>query len=59
LAANQGKAEYLLTGDGRHFDHLYGKRIVGVLVVRRRIILGAAKPLKRRFHPALSGWFYD
>jgi hypothetical protein len=29
-----GKADFLLTGDVRHFDHLYGKRIEGVLVVR-------------------------
>jgi predicted nucleic acid-binding protein len=34
LAAIHGKAEYLLTGDGRHFGHLYGKRIEGVLVLR-------------------------
>jgi len=33
LAAIHGKADYLLTGDARHFDHLYGKRIVGVLVL--------------------------
>jgi hypothetical protein len=29
-----GRYSYLLTGDGRHFDHLYEKRIAGVLVVR-------------------------
>jgi uncharacterized protein len=34
LAAIHGKAEYLLTGDARHFEHLYGKRIKGVLVLR-------------------------
>jgi uncharacterized protein len=34
LAAIQGKADFLLTGDVRHFGHLYGKRIAGVLVVR-------------------------
>lgn len=34
LAAIHGKAEYLLTGDIRHFEHLYGKRIEGVLVLR-------------------------
>ena len=34
LAAIHGKAEYLLTGDARHFGHLYGKRIEGVLVLR-------------------------
>jgi uncharacterized protein len=34
LAAIHGKADYLLTGDARHFGHLYGKRIVGVLVLR-------------------------
>jgi hypothetical protein len=27
-------AGYLLTGGGRHFDHLYGKWIAGVLAVR-------------------------
>ena len=34
LAAIHGKADYLLTGDARHFAHLYGKRIEGVLVLR-------------------------
>lgn len=34
LAAIHAKAEYLLTGDARHFGHLYGKRIEGVLVLR-------------------------
>jgi predicted nucleic acid-binding protein len=34
LAAIHGKAGYLLTGDARHFAHLYGKRIEGVLVLR-------------------------
>jgi predicted nucleic acid-binding protein len=34
LAAIHGKADYLLTGDVRHFGHLYGKRIEGVLVLR-------------------------
>jgi uncharacterized protein len=34
LAAIHGKADFLLTGDGRHFGHLYGKRIQGVLVLR-------------------------
>ncbi|MBV8450913.1 MAG: PIN domain-containing protein [Deltaproteobacteria bacterium] len=34
LAAIHGKADYLLTGDARHFGHLYGKRIEGVLVLR-------------------------
>jgi hypothetical protein len=34
LAAIHGKAEYLLTGDARHFGHLYGKRIEGILVLR-------------------------
>ena len=34
LAAIHGKADYLLTGDARHFDHLFGKRIKGVLVLR-------------------------
>lgn len=34
LAAIHGKANYLLTGDARHFEHLYGKRIEGVLVLR-------------------------
>jgi len=35
LAAIHGNADYLLTGDARHFGHLYGKRIEGVLVVLR------------------------
>jgi len=34
LAAIRGKADYLLSGDGRHFGHLYGKRIEGVMVLR-------------------------
>jgi uncharacterized protein len=34
LAAIHGKADFLLTGDARHFEHLYGKRIKGVLVLR-------------------------
>jgi hypothetical protein len=34
LAAIHGKVGYLLTGDVRHFDHLYGKRVAGMLVMR-------------------------
>ena len=34
LAAIHGKADFLLTGDGRHFAHLYGKRIESVMVLR-------------------------
>lgn len=34
LAAMHGKADFLLTGDGRHFGHLYGKRVEGVTVLR-------------------------
>lgn len=34
LAAIRGSADYLLTGDSRHFGHLYGKRIGGVIVLR-------------------------
>ena len=34
LAAICGKADYLLTGDGRHFGHLYGTRVEGVMVLR-------------------------
>ena len=34
LTAIHGRADYLLTGDARHFGHLYGKRIEGVLVLR-------------------------
>ena len=34
LAAIYGKTDFLLTGDGRHFGHLYGKRIEGVVVLR-------------------------
>jgi len=34
LAAIRGKADYLLTGDVRHFGHLYGRRIEGVMVLR-------------------------
>jgi uncharacterized protein len=34
MAAIHGKADYLLTGDAKDFEHLYGKRIEGVLVLR-------------------------
>jgi predicted nucleic acid-binding protein len=34
LAAIHGRANYPLTGDARHFEHLYGKRIEGVLILR-------------------------
>ncbi len=34
LAAIHGRADYLLTGDAKDFEHLYGKRIAGVLVLR-------------------------
>ena len=34
LAAIHGKAGYLLTGDARHFGHLFGKRIEAVMVLR-------------------------
>jgi predicted nucleic acid-binding protein len=34
VAAIHGKANFLLTGDGRHFGHLFGKRIDGVTVLR-------------------------
>lgn len=34
VAAIHGKANFLLTGDGRHFGHLYGKRVEGVMVLR-------------------------
>lgn len=44
LAAIHGKAGYLLTGDARHFEHLYGKRIKGVQVLR------PAQYLDRRRH---------
>jgi predicted nucleic acid-binding protein len=33
LGAVQAKAEILLTGDKRHFGHLYGRRTQGVLVL--------------------------
>jgi uncharacterized protein len=34
LAAIHSKAGYLLTGDVRHFGHLFGNRISGVLILR-------------------------
>ena len=34
VAAIRGKADYLLTDDGRHFGHLYGKLVEGVMVLR-------------------------
>ncbi|MDQ2946419.1 MAG: PIN domain-containing protein [Acidobacteriota bacterium] len=45
LAALHGHADYLLTGDARHFEHLYGKRIETVLVLR------PAQYFARRRHP--------
>lgn len=33
-AAIDARADYLLTGDGRHFGHLYGKRVEDVMVLR-------------------------
>jgi hypothetical protein len=42
LSAIHGKADYLLTGDAYHFEHLYGKRIRGVLVLRPAQIFRAA-----------------
>jgi hypothetical protein len=33
LAAIHGNADYLLTGDARHFGHFYGKQIESVLVL--------------------------
>jgi predicted nucleic acid-binding protein len=34
LAAIHAKADYLLTGDARHFEHLFGERIEGVMLLR-------------------------
>jgi predicted nucleic acid-binding protein len=34
LAAIHARADYMLTGDASHFEHIYGKRIEGVLVLR-------------------------
>jgi predicted nucleic acid-binding protein len=34
LAAIHGNADYLLTGDARHFGNLFGKRIASVFVMR-------------------------
>ena len=34
LAAIDCKADYLLTGDARHFGHLYGRRVASVLILR-------------------------
>jgi predicted nucleic acid-binding protein len=34
LAAIHGKADYLLTRDAKQFQHLFGKRIEGVMVLR-------------------------
>jgi len=42
-AVIHGEADYLLTGIERHFEHLYGKRIKGVLV------LGPVQYFERRW----------
>jgi predicted nucleic acid-binding protein len=34
LAAIHGKADFSLTGDIRHFTHLYGKKVEDVMVLR-------------------------
>jgi hypothetical protein len=39
LAAIHGKSDYLLTGDARHFEHLYGKPIEDVLVAATGSVL--------------------
>jgi predicted nucleic acid-binding protein len=46
LAAIHGKADYLLTGDARHFGHLYGKRIEGLLVLWPAAYLSAGDGLE-------------
>ena len=45
LAAIHSRADYLLTGDARHFEQLYGKRIATGLVLR------PAQYFTRRRHP--------
>jgi predicted nucleic acid-binding protein len=44
LAAIHARADYLLTGDARHFGHLYGKRISGVLVLRPAAYFDRRRP---------------
>jgi len=44
LAAIHGKADYLVTGDGRHFGHLYGKSVEGVVVLRPAQYFARQKP---------------
>jgi hypothetical protein len=46
LAAIHRKADYLLTGDVRHFEDIYGKRMEGVLVLRRAIFRAPATGLE-------------
>jgi len=48
LAPVHGTAHYLLTGDGRHFEHLDGKRIERVTVLRVAPYL--ARGDRRRAH---------
>jgi hypothetical protein len=45
-----GKADYLPT-DGRHFDHLYGKRIAVSWWCGRRGILGAGDGVELALSP--------
>jgi predicted nucleic acid-binding protein len=57
LAAIYGKAGYLLTGDARHFGHLYGKRIEGLQAMRpAQYFRPPAPPLKGRVSPHSFGW---
>ena len=54
LAAIHARADYLLTGEARHFGHLYGKRIEGVLVLRPAAYFeDRRRALNRQFRPTL------
>jgi len=59
LAAIHGQADYLQTGDARHFDHLYGKRIEGVLVIAAQLLERSATPLKAPVSPHSFGGSID
>ena len=54
-AALQCRADVVATGDVRHFGHLFGQRVEGVLVLSLRAALdhlaAPAKPLRARTQP--------
>jgi hypothetical protein len=55
LAGIHARADYLLTGDARHFGHLYRKRIEGLLVLRPAAHLSAGDAFEATVSPHSFG----